>query len=47
MHDKQRSLVRIYTEHCSVGPTKLIETIPSTTTARMKIYISDDVDFRF
>ena len=35
-----------YTEHCSVGPTKLIETIPSTT-ARMKIYISDDVDFRF
>ena len=24
-----------YTEHCSVGPTKLIETIPSTTTARM------------
>ena len=32
-----------YTEHCSVGPTKLIE----TTTARMKVYISDDVDFRF
>ena len=30
-----------YTEHCSVGPTKLIETIPSTT-ARMKI--SDDED---
>ena len=30
-----------YTEHCSVGPTKLIETIP--TTARMKI--SDDEDF--
>ena len=32
-----------YTKHCSVGPTKLIETIPSTTTARMKI--SDDEDF--
>ena len=33
-----------YTEHCSVGPTKLIETtIASTTTARMKI--SDDEDF--
>ena len=36
-----------YTEHCSVGPTKLIETTiaSTTTTARMKI--SDDEDFRF
>ena len=38
-----------YTEHCSVGPTKLIETTiastaSTTTTARMKI--SDDEDFR-
>ena len=34
----------IYTEHCSVGPTKLIETTiaSTTTTARMKI--SDDED---
>ena len=39
--------IQYYTEHCSVGPTKLIETTiaSTTTTARMKI--SDDEDFRF
>ena len=26
-----------YTEHCSVGPTKLIETIPSTTTTTARM----------
>ena len=34
-------LEKFYTEHCSVGPTKLIETIASTT--RMTVYADEKV----
>ena len=37
---RQKYIHRIYTEHCSVGPTKLIETIAST---RMTVYADEKV----
>ena len=35
------NVITYYTEHCSVGPTKLIETIASTT--RMTVYADEKV----
>ena len=45
---RRQTICNVFIPNTAVfGPTKLIETIPSTTTTTARMKISDDEDFRF